>query len=201
MEYRVSLGELLSPSLYLRIICLDWKCFRASRSYVMEREWGERRLTISHMAVPAVGWSPGGGLEREYMHTYTHTHTHTHTHTRPHTHTHTHTHAHTRCVHPQPSPIGKSLSAVVSKWSICKCLSQEGDIWPKDLGFQDQPIISGVHGASFRSSVLTLLRRWRKCITVVSGKFNRVKIRGQKARHFSKTEVGNGLKESKACQK
>ncbi len=184
MEYRVSLGELLSPSLYLRIICLDWKCFRASRSYVMEREWGERRLTISHMAVPAVGWSPGGGLEREYMHTYTHTHT--------------------RCIHPQPSPIGKSLSAVVSKWSICKCLSQEGDIWPKDLGFQDQPIISGVHGASFRSSVLTLLRRWRKCITVVSGKFNRVKIRGQKARHFSKTEVGNGLqglKESKACQK
>lgn len=132
---------------------------------------------------PSSGPVSRGGLDGEYMHTYTHTHPH--------------------CVHSQPPPIDKSLSAVVSKWSICKCLSQEGDIWPKDLGFQDQPIVGGVHGASFRSSALTLLRRWRKCITVVSGKLNRVKIRGQKAWHFSKTEVGNrlqGLKESKACE-
>ncbi len=43
-------------------------------------------------------------------------------------HAYLHIHTHPRCIHPQPSPIGKSLSAVVSKGSICKCLSQEGDI-------------------------------------------------------------------------
>lgn len=173
MEYRVSLGELLLPSLYLRIICLDWKRFRASRSYVMEGEWGERRLTISHMVLPAVGRSPGEGLEGENMHT------------------------HLSCVHSRPPWTEKSLSAVVSKWSICKWLSQEGDIWPKDLGFQDQPIIAGFHGASFRQSMVTLLRWWRKCITVVSTKLNWVKFRGRKAQRFSEAELGNGLQTKK----
>lgn len=106
MEYRVSLGELLSPSLYLRIICLDWKHFRASRSYVMEREWRvDNRPHGAPSSGPDSRGRPGG---RE----------------------HARAHTHSSCVHSRPPRMKKSLSAVVSKWSICKSFSQEGDIWP-----------------------------------------------------------------------
>lgn len=66
-------------------------------------------------------------------------------HARAHEHTRTHV-MHDR--HSRTLQMNMSLSAVVFKWSISKCLPKERGIWPKELGFQDEPIIAGVDGSS-----------------------------------------------------